>query len=53
MLQGALLVAHGNEAVADAFCATRFGEGRGQAYGSFEVDINTDAIVRRAIPTPA
>lgn len=53
VLQGALLVVHGNEAVADAFCATRFGEGRGQEYGSFEVDLDADAILRRALPAPA
>ena len=49
-LQGALLVRHGHPAVADAFCASRLDGGRGQAYGTLPVGVDTAAILARATP---
>jgi putative acyl-CoA dehydrogenase len=53
-LQGALLVRHGDPAVADAFAATRLAEGQGgawgHAYGTLPAGVNTAAIIERAVP---
>ncbi|HSM96608.1 MAG TPA: acyl-CoA dehydrogenase family protein [Rhizomicrobium sp.] len=48
-LQGAVL-AKGDNAVFDAFCATRLSGHPGYAYGAFDTKIDTDAILARAIP---
>jgi len=48
-LQGALLVQHGPAAVAEAFCASRLGEGRRMgAYGNLPAGTDFDLIVARA-----
>lgn len=49
-LQGAILAVHGPAIVADAFCATRFGEHRGLSYGAADAKIDSDAILARATP---
>jgi putative acyl-CoA dehydrogenase len=53
-LQGALLVRHGDPAVADAFAASRLaddpGGSWGHAYGTLPPGADTAAIVRRATP---
>ncbi|HEX3542299.1 MAG TPA: acyl-CoA dehydrogenase family protein [Acidimicrobiales bacterium] len=49
VLQGALLVAHGHPAVADAFCASRFGGG-GRAFGTLPAGGDVKTIVARATP---
>jgi putative acyl-CoA dehydrogenase len=48
-LQGAVL-AKGNNAVFDAFCATRLSERPGLSYGALDAKIDTDAIIARAMP---
>ena len=48
-LQGSLLVRHGDPAVADAFCASRLGDG-GAVYGTLPVGLDTGAIVDRHRP---
>ena len=56
VLQGALLVRHGDPAVADAFTASRLAEdgasfpGWGRAFGTLPAGVDTAAIVRRATP---
>ena len=50
VLQGALLVRHGHPAVADAFCASRLGGDRGQAYGTLPAGTDVAAIIDRATP---
>jgi putative acyl-CoA dehydrogenase len=59
-LQGALLVRHGDPAVADAFAASRLAEDSGgpgawgHAYGTLPSGVDTAAIISRATPsTPA
>jgi putative acyl-CoA dehydrogenase len=49
-LQGALLVRHGNPAVADAFVATRLAGDRGRAYGTLPAGARVKDILPRAIP---
>ena len=49
-LQGSLVVRFSPPAVADAFCASRLGEGRGHAYGTLPGGIDGRAIVDRALP---
>ncbi|HEY2032710.1 MAG TPA: acyl-CoA dehydrogenase family protein [Rhizomicrobium sp.] len=49
-LQGAVLARHSTPAMLDAFCATRLSEHPGFAYGAFDVKIDTDAILARAMP---
>jgi putative acyl-CoA dehydrogenase len=57
VLQGALLVRHGDPAVADAFTASRLADdgtsflGWGRAFGTLPAGVDTAAIVRRATPT--
>jgi putative acyl-CoA dehydrogenase len=56
VLQGALLVRHGDPAVADAFTASRLADdgasflGWGHAFGTLPAGVDTAAIVRRATP---
>lgn len=50
-IQGALLVQHGNPAVADAFCASRLGgQTSGLVYGNLPRGVDCQAIIRRATP---
>jgi putative acyl-CoA dehydrogenase len=55
-LQGALLVRHGDPAVADAFAASRLGDDAtgswGRAYGTLPPGTDTASIVGRATPEP-
>ncbi|GAB4589159.1 acyl-CoA dehydrogenase family protein [Nocardia sp. IFM 10818] len=47
VLQGSQLVRHGHPAVADAFCATRFGGDWGIAFGTLPTGVDTAAILER------
>jgi putative acyl-CoA dehydrogenase len=49
-LQGSLLVRQAPAAVSDAFCATRLADHPAFAYGALDTDIDTDAIITRAMP---
>ena len=49
VLQGALLVRHAPHAVADAFCASRFGGDWGIALGTLPTGVDTKAILERAL----
>ncbi len=50
-LQGALLVRDGHPAVADAFCASRLGDGGGgRAFGAMPAGADHQVIVERATP---
>jgi putative acyl-CoA dehydrogenase len=49
-LQASLLVRHAPPEVADAFCATRLGDGGGRAYGTLPPGTATAAIVERHRP---
>ena len=50
-LQGALLVRHGNAAVADAFCASRLGgDSSGLTFGNLPRGVDCAAIIQRATP---
>ncbi|MEU4253578.1 acyl-CoA dehydrogenase family protein [Amycolatopsis sp. NPDC026612] len=48
VLQGSLLVRYGHPAVADAFCASRFGGDWGIAFGTLPAGVDTGAILERA-----
>jgi putative acyl-CoA dehydrogenase len=48
-LQGALLVRHGNHAVADAFLATRLGGQWGGAFGTMPTGLDVGPIIERAL----
>ncbi|WP_329047315.1 acyl-CoA dehydrogenase family protein [Amycolatopsis sp. NBC_01488] len=48
VLQGSLLVRQGHPAVADAFCASRFGGDWGIAFGTLPAGVDTGAIIERA-----
>ncbi|GAA1979695.1 acyl-CoA dehydrogenase family protein [Amycolatopsis minnesotensis] len=48
VLQGSLLVRFGAPAVADAFCASRFGGDWGVAFGTLPSGVDTAAIIDRA-----
>jgi putative acyl-CoA dehydrogenase len=50
-LQGALLVRHGDPAVADAFAASRLAGDRGLAFGTLPAGIDFERIIARARPT--
>jgi putative acyl-CoA dehydrogenase len=50
VLQGALLVQHSPPAVAEAFCASRFGADAGRVYGTLPTGLNLDALIERARP---
>jgi putative acyl-CoA dehydrogenase len=47
-LQGALLVRHGDPAVADAFCASRLGGDWGVAFGTLPLGTAVDTIIDRS-----
>jgi putative acyl-CoA dehydrogenase len=49
-LQGSLLIRFGDEAVADAFCATRLDGDWGEAFGTLPVGTNFDRILERHAP---
>jgi putative acyl-CoA dehydrogenase len=51
-LQGAMLVKHAPPGIADAFCATRLARDVGVTYGTYEVDLQEDAIISRAFIEP-
>jgi putative acyl-CoA dehydrogenase len=51
VLQGSLLVRHGNPAVADAFCASRLAGDCGRAFGTLPPGVDTAAIIERAAVT--
>jgi putative acyl-CoA dehydrogenase len=48
LLQGSLLVRHGDPAVADAFVASRLSRDWGVAYGTLPIGLDTDTILERA-----
>ena len=48
LLQGSLLLRHGNAAVADAFVASRLGRDWGVAYGTLPTGLDTGTILERA-----
>lgn len=48
VLQGSLLVRHGDPAVADAFCASRLGGDWGNAFGTLPAGADLGAILDRA-----
>lgn len=50
VLQGSLLLRHGDPAVADAFCASRLDQDWGHAFGTLPRGVDTAAIVARAKP---
>jgi putative acyl-CoA dehydrogenase len=49
-LQGALLVMHGDRAVADAFCASRLAGDHGLAFGTLPSGVDFRRIIERARP---
>jgi putative acyl-CoA dehydrogenase len=49
-LQGSLLVRYGDEAVADAFCASRLSGDWGQAFGTLPADTDFARIIERHRP---
>ena len=49
-LQGSLLVRHGDEAVADAFCASRLSGDWGQAFGTLPAGVDFARIIERHRP---
>ncbi|MFC4005430.1 acyl-CoA dehydrogenase family protein [Prauserella oleivorans] len=50
VLQGSLLVRHGDQAVADAFCASRLGGDWGIAFGTLPTEVDTRAVLARVWP---
>jgi putative acyl-CoA dehydrogenase len=48
LLQGSLLLRHGNEAVANAFVASRLAGDWGVAYGTLPTGLDTETILERA-----
>ncbi|PRY55620.1 putative acyl-CoA dehydrogenase [Knoellia remsis] len=50
LLQGSLLVRHGDPAVADAFCASRLAGERGDVFGTLGPGVDVGRIVERATP---
>ncbi|PAY21969.1 DNA alkylation response protein [Dietzia natronolimnaea] len=50
ILQGHLLLQHGDPAVADAFCASRLGADRGDVLGTLPAGVDTSAILDRVTP---
>ena len=51
-LQGSLLVRFGDEAVADAFCASRLAGDGGRAFGTLPAGTDFKRIVERHAPLP-
>ncbi|AQA25678.1 acyl-CoA dehydrogenase, C-terminal domain protein [Rhodococcus sp. MTM3W5.2] len=52
-LQGSLLVRAGNQAVADAFLATRLAGDWGTVYGTLPTGLDLAPIIARVVPAPA
>jgi putative acyl-CoA dehydrogenase len=52
VLQGSLLVRHGDPAVADAFCASRLGGDWGHSFGTLPQGLQLASIVQRHRPSP-
>jgi putative acyl-CoA dehydrogenase len=52
VLQGSLLVRFGDQAVADAFCASRLGGDAGRAFGTLPPSVDFERIVERHTPAP-
>jgi len=50
VLEGSLLVRHGDPAVADAFCTSRLGGDWGHSFGTLPQGLMLDAIVQRHLP---
>jgi putative acyl-CoA dehydrogenase len=50
VLQGSLLVRFGNEAVADAYCASRLGGDAGRAFGTLPPSVDFERIIARHAP---
>ena len=48
--QASLLIRAGNEAVSDAFCASRLGPGGGRLYGTMPDGLDLKAVIERARP---
>ncbi len=51
LLQGSLLLRHGDPAVAEAFVASRLARDWGVAYGTLPTGLDTDTILQRAAVT--
>ena len=51
LVQGALLVRHAPDAVADAFCASRLGGDAGLAFGTLPPGLDLGAVLDRIPPT--
>jgi putative acyl-CoA dehydrogenase len=51
VLEGSLLVRHGDPSVADAFCASRLGGDWGHSFGTLPQGLMLDAIVQRHLPS--
>jgi putative acyl-CoA dehydrogenase len=49
-LQGAVLAKRAPDFVFDAFCATRLAEYPGLSYGALDAKIDTEALIKRAMP---
>jgi putative acyl-CoA dehydrogenase len=52
-LQGSLLVRYGDEAVADAFCASRLDGDGGRAFGTLPAGVDFERIIARHAPVTA
>jgi putative acyl-CoA dehydrogenase len=50
VLQGSLLLRHGDPAVADAFCASRLGGDWGRSFGTLPSSVKFDSIIDRHRP---
>jgi putative acyl-CoA dehydrogenase len=48
LLQGSLLLRDGDDAVADAFVASRLARGWGVAFGTLPTGLDTERILERA-----
>ena len=51
VLEGSLLVRHGDPAVADAFCASRLGGDWGHSFGTLPAGLHLASIVQRHRPS--
>ncbi|MFA5683851.1 MAG: isovaleryl-CoA dehydrogenase [Lysobacteraceae bacterium] len=50
LLQAAALLQSGNDAIAEAFCRARLGEGRSLAYGALDAAVPVALLIERALP---
>jgi putative acyl-CoA dehydrogenase len=50
-MQGALLVRHGDQSVADAFCATRLDGDHGAAFGTMPSGVAIEGVLSRVVPS--